>query len=102
MSTKHPDSAYHAATALEVRLTLGGRGSGGKGGGNGGCWRNASPGDRRDSSVPGATQSVTRVDVGIAGSGLPIAVSVIVAATGARIVAPAEGDADSDAKIRAS
>src|ERR1019366_1380216 len=49
-----------------------------------------------------ATRSVTRVDVRIARSRLPISVSVIVAATGTRIVAPAEGDADSDAKVRAS
>src|ERR1035437_7944197 len=47
-----------------------------------------------------ATRSVTRVDVRIAGSRLPIAVSVIVATTGTRSVAPAEGDADPDAKVR--
>src|ERR1035437_1644427 len=47
-----------------------------------------------------ATRSVTRVEVRIAGSRLPIAVSVIVATTGTRIVAPAEGDADPDAKVR--
>src|ERR1039457_3255508 len=46
-----------------------------------------------------ATRSVTRVDVRIAGSRLPVAVSVIVAATGARIVAPAVGDAYADAKV---
>src|ERR1035441_6833366 len=50
-------------------------------------------------SPPTATRSVTRVDVRIAGSRLPVAVSVIVAATGARIVAPAEGDAYADAKV---
>src|ERR1035437_1909507 len=49
-----------------------------------------------------ATRSVTRVDVRIARSRLPIAVSVIVATTGTRIVAPAEGDADPDAKVRTS
>src|ERR1017187_3995466 len=54
------------------------------------------------SSVPGAARSVTRVDVRIAGTRLPIAVSVIVAATGTRIVAPAEGAADADAKVRTS
>src|SRR5450755_907191 len=48
------------------------------------------------------TRSVTRVAVRIAGSRLPIAVSVIVAATGSRTVAPTEGDADADAKVRAS
>src|SRR5450759_2485821 len=55
------------------------------------------------SSIPQtATRSVTRVDVRIARSRLPIAVSVIVATTGTRIVAPAEGDADPDAKVRTS
>src|SRR5450759_2727676 len=55
------------------------------------------------SSIPQtATRSVTRVDVRIAGSRLPIAVSVIVATTGTRIVAPAEGDADPDTKVRTS
>src|SRR5450759_2429814 len=55
------------------------------------------------SSIPQtATRSVTRVDVRIARSRLPIAVSVIVATTGTRIVVPAEGDADPDAKVRTS
>src|ERR1039458_7855279 len=49
-----------------------------------------------------AIRSVTRIEVRIARSRLPIAVSVIVATTGTRIVAPAEWDADTDAKVRTS
>src|ERR1017187_4061916 len=49
-----------------------------------------------------AIRSVTRIAVRIARSRLPIAVSVIVARTGTRIVAPAEWDADTDAKVRTS
>src|ERR1039457_1877732 len=49
-----------------------------------------------------AIQSVDRIEFRIARSRLPIAVSVIVATTGTRIVAPAEWDADTDAKVRAS
>src|SRR5579871_4993665 len=55
------------------------------------------------SSIPQtAAQSVSGVDVRIAGSRLPIAISVIVATTVSRIVAPAEWDADPDAKVRTS
>src|ERR1017187_1573969 len=49
-----------------------------------------------------AIRSVTRIEVRIARSRLPIAVSVIIATTGTRIVAPAEWDADTDAKVRTS
>src|ERR1039458_6571410 len=49
-----------------------------------------------------AIQSVARIEVRLARRPLPIAVSVIVATTGTRIVAPAEWDADTDAKVRAS
>src|ERR1039457_2076969 len=49
-----------------------------------------------------AIRSVTRIEVRIAGRRLPIALAVIVATTGTRIVAPAEWDADTDAKVRTS
>src|ERR1041384_176418 len=45
---------------------------------------------------------VTRVKTGITWSRLPIAVSIVVAATRGRIVAVAKRDADPDAKVRTS